>query len=340
MGIFDRFKKKKSTFPENELERVLTETGNDMSARKEFYTKLLWWDLFVVTDGKSEVKEGGGELEETISVGFPTLDSGHIPIFSSVNRIYDKGVIKEEVPIVSLKGQDLLELTKGTPLVLNPYSPYPKELFPEEVEHILEGTIYDKVEEEGLGPTQEEIEHFNSLYESACSRINKLIILDGHRRKSLDRKVEAKLKESVADFKKCLEFDPNNWQSMFMMAKAYQRLEDHENALMTLEQAMRIELQNHFITMEASLEAMHLGDMDKGLQYSEETLKRLPDDPAAMGNHAMNLLIAEKDDEALETINRAMKLQPKDVVNKNIKSIIEGVLSGNRKRPTFDETLG
>jgi hypothetical protein len=58
-----------------------------------------------------------------------------------------------------------------------------------------------------------------------------------------------------------------------------------------------------------------------------------------MGNHAMNLLVAEKDDEAKDVIEAAIRIQPNDSINKNIESLIKDVLSGTRKRPTFEDSI-
>ena len=55
MGLFNLFKKnkKQSTFPENELEKSLIKASSDVSARSEFYTKLLWNELIVLTSGQN-----------------------------------------------------------------------------------------------------------------------------------------------------------------------------------------------------------------------------------------------------------------------------------------------
>jgi hypothetical protein len=58
-----------------------------------------------------------------------------------------------------------------------------------------------------------------------------------------------------------------------------------------------------------------------------------------MGNHAMNLLVAEKDKEAKYIIEEAIRIQPKDSINRNIESLIRDVLSGKRKRPTFEDAI-
>lgn len=339
MGIFDIFKKKKtdSTFPENELERSLMQAAINISAQKDFYQKLLWNQLYVLTGEQSVSVEGIQTLEKDTTVQFVTFEGGQIPVFTSTNRIFDKGIIKEEVPYMSLKGQDLFGVAKGATFILNPYSNYGKELIPEEIENLMNGTIYDKIDESEI--ENKKYKEFNEIFERSGKRQEGLILLDGYRKKQLNSSEKARLEESIKDFKKCLEIVPNHWQSMVLMAKAFQRLERHTEALEQLELAFNTEKENHTIPMEASLEAMHLKDLDKAIYYSEESLKRKPNDFALMGNHAMNLLIAQKDDEAKEIIEKAIKMNPSDSVNKNIESIIKGVLSGNRKRPTFEDAI-
>jgi len=100
-----------------------------------------------------------------------------------------------------------------------------------------------------------------------------------------------------------------------------------------------INVENHSIPMEAALEAVHLQDLEKALYYSEESMKRKPNDFALMGNHAMNLVLAERDHEALDLIEQALVLKPKDEVNENVKNLITEVMAGTRKRPTMEETV-
>jgi len=339
MGILGIFKKKKidSTFPENELEKSLKRAASETSAQKEFYQKLLWNQLFVLTDDHSDEEEGIQTLEKDTTIRFVTFEEGQIPIFTSTNRIFDKGIVKEEVPYISIKGLDLFGVAKGSTFVLNPYSDYGKELIPEEIENLLNGTIYDKIDKQEL--ENKKYREFNEIFERAGKRQEGLILLDGYQRKKLNKSEKSRLEESIIEFQKCLEIVPEHWQSMMLMSKALQRLERHSEALECLEKACEVELENHSIAMEASLEAMHLKDLDKALFYSEESLKRKPHDFALMGNHAMNLLIAKKDQEAKETIDNAIKMQSNDSVNRNIQSMIKSVISGKRKRPTFEDAI-
>ena len=337
MGLFDIFKKKKteSTFPENEIEKCLTQTTSNFSAQKQFYQKLMWNQLFVLTSEKSISEVENQTLENDINVQFVIFENGQIPVFTSINRIFDKGIIKEKVPYLSIKGQDLFKSLNGATFILNPYSDFVKELIPEEIETLLNGTIYNKIDEQEL--QNKKHQEFNEIFERAGKKQEGLILLDRYRSKKLNESEKLKLEESVKDFKKCLEIVPEHWQSMVLMSKAFQRLEKHQDAFEQLELAFKLELENHIIPMEASLEAMHLKDLEKAIFYSEESLKRNPNDFALLGNHAMNLLVAKKDLEAQETIYKAIKLQPNDSINKNIESIIKDVIAEKRERPTFED---
>lgn len=184
-----------------------------------------------------------------------------------------------------------------------------------------------------------QVKYFNELFEKAANHQDKLIYLDGFKRRSLGFFDRIKLKRSIADFKKCLKIVPNHWPSMVLMAKAYQRLGDHTTALAWLERAYELEPNNSAIPMEASLEAMHVGDVTKSLFYSEAALKLKPSDHGLMGNHAMNLLIAGKDQEAKAFIDQAISIKQDDQINQNVLMVIDEVMSGKRPRPSFRDVV-
>ncbi|MBB1150062.1 MULTISPECIES: SseB family protein [unclassified Myroides] len=341
MKLLDLFKKKKenkSTFPENELERYLMEASSNVDAQKYFYQKLIWNQLIVLTPDYLEVAEGEQIVEENSKLKLVSFEGGKIPVFTSLNRIFDQEIIKEKVSYISLKGQDLFAMTKGASFILNPYSPYGKDLVPEEIEQLMNGTIYDRIDADEAERIR--TEKFSNLYNLACDKQEGLILLGGYRMEVLDPADQKKLEESVDYFQQCLLLIEDHWPSMVLMAKALQRLGRHEEALVLLEQAFAINQENHSIPMEAALEAVHLRDLEKALYYSAASMKRKPDDFALMGNHAMNLVLAERDHEALALIEEALVLEPQDEVNENVKSLILEVMAGDRARPTIEETIG
>ncbi|WP_051205348.1 enhanced serine sensitivity protein SseB C-terminal domain-containing protein [Salinimicrobium xinjiangense] len=147
MGLLDLFRRKRTegNFPENELEKTLMQATTDSSKRKDFYMKLLWNDLIVLTTKHD--KEGTHVLEENTTVQFVNFEDGKIPIFTSTNRIFDKAIVKDEVPFMALKGKDLFKIARGATFILNPYSDYGKELIPNEIEKLLNGSIFNETNE-------------------------------------------------------------------------------------------------------------------------------------------------------------------------------------------------
>jgi len=154
MGLFDFLKKKaaptaaspqdtgstpRPQMSENKLETLLRKASGEPAYRPAFYESLLSEDLVVMTDQNRG--EGDTVLEEDTSIGIVTFKGGDIPVFTSPERILDNRVIDHNVPFVKLNGKVLLETTRGAKLVLNPYSDYAKELLPDEIEDLLNGTI-------------------------------------------------------------------------------------------------------------------------------------------------------------------------------------------------------
>lgn len=339
MGLFDLFKKKKNTttFPENELEKYLIDKDIDTNTLKAFYQELLASKLIVLHHGDTNNSTEG----ENTKVQIISFENGMIPVFTSLNRVFDNGEIQEEMPHITLMAQDLFQFTAGNTLILNPYSSINKILIPEEINDLMDGSIYSVIDDSvnNQGIDEQDIEQFNLLYNQAIKDQEGLIILGGEKEDSLNDNNIKRLENSIVGFKKALELYPNHWPSMFLMAKSYQVLDRHQEALDMLEQACSIELENPDVSREASIEAMYINDLDKTISYSEEALRRASDDHTLMANHAANLILVQRDDEALALINQALLIEPNDPINQNIKSMIDKVITGEIKRPSIEEMI-
>ncbi|MBS1560246.1 MAG: enhanced serine sensitivity protein SseB C-terminal domain-containing protein [Bacteroidetes bacterium] len=141
MRLFDKFRRTEGSIinKENRLEYVLRIAATDPTFRPELYERLLSDTLVVLTaemnkTGESKIYERGAEVD------LVSLPDGKIPVFTSTERIYDKGVIREEVQTLQLKGEDLFHLAAGATFVINPYSDHGKYLLPNEIERMLERT--------------------------------------------------------------------------------------------------------------------------------------------------------------------------------------------------------
>jgi hypothetical protein len=146
MGLFDLFKKKTdnskqdSFDDENIIETLLRKASIEPAYRAEFYNRLLSEKLIVLTD-KSALPQGVRTVQENTAINLLTLTDGKIPIFTSTSKIFDKGIIKDQVPSLKMKGEDLFNLAIGATFILNPYSDYGKILLPHEIQSLLRGTI-------------------------------------------------------------------------------------------------------------------------------------------------------------------------------------------------------
>ena len=127
--------------PANTLDGLLQQAAIDPAYGPEFYRRLLLEPLIVLTaDNPATVApQTTVILEANSTLQVLTWEDGSIPIFTTPERILDKGVIKHQVSYVQIKGRTLLETLAGARLLLNPYSDYCKELLPEEVGRLLRG---------------------------------------------------------------------------------------------------------------------------------------------------------------------------------------------------------
>lgn len=142
MGFLDIFKSNKgnSNQMELDLESLLMKAVTEPAYRVELYKRLLSENLIIITQD-SEITEGKHTLEKDTQVKIVSYPDGKIPVFTSTQRIFDKGIVKEQVNYMEMKGENLFELTKGATFLLNPYSDYGKELLPSEIDSMLKGTI-------------------------------------------------------------------------------------------------------------------------------------------------------------------------------------------------------
>lgn len=183
--------------------------------------------------------------------------------------------------------------------------------------------------------SDKEIEQLNQFYSKACKKMEGLVIFDEYRplRMSFFEKIRAN--KSIKLFSEVLRIYPDHSPSLFFIGKLYQRMKKYEQALEYMEKALLIDQSNHSIAQEASLIAMSLNQVTKAVVYSTEALRRAPEHPAILCNHAMNLLIAGKDAEALEAIGKALSIEPSDKISQHVHDKILAVMSGEEARPTY-----
>ena len=129
---------------ENTLEKSLRLAADEPAHRPDFFKTLLNSTIYIL--GKTDAGEGPVNLEagSNISIAHWQKPDGSavIPFFSSLQTL--RKSIDSEESYIEIPARSLFEITLGTPLFLNPKSPYGKEFFPEEVRHLLSDEIGQK----------------------------------------------------------------------------------------------------------------------------------------------------------------------------------------------------
>jgi hypothetical protein len=139
MDLFKFLKKKKA----DSFEDLLKKAATDPSSRAEFVKRILTEDLVVLTGNKFEGEAGLIRMEVGAKISIFSYADKRIPIFTSPERIFDKGLFKGNPQYFQAQGADIFELLKGANLILNPYSDYGKAFTPVEVQNLLQGRLTD-----------------------------------------------------------------------------------------------------------------------------------------------------------------------------------------------------
>ncbi|GAA3994177.1 hypothetical protein GCM10022408_00510 [Hymenobacter fastidiosus] len=128
--------------PVNILEQLLMSAANQPEARPDFYRALLGEELVLVMQPKEG--EPGGEVQpaEGMEIQLQVLNDGKIPVFSSVERLYEGGMEVDSVPYLRIRGLDFFQMVQGAECALNPFSAAGKLLPADELADLLAGRLF------------------------------------------------------------------------------------------------------------------------------------------------------------------------------------------------------
>ncbi|SHJ26269.1 SseB protein N-terminal domain-containing protein [Hymenobacter daecheongensis DSM 21074] len=128
--------------PVNILEQLLLHAATQPEARPDFYRALLGEELILVMVPKEG--EPGGEKQPTegMEIQLQVLNDGKIPVFSSVDRMYEGNMEVDSVPYLRIRGLEFFQMVQGAECALNPFSSVGKLLPAEELADLLAGRLF------------------------------------------------------------------------------------------------------------------------------------------------------------------------------------------------------
>jgi hypothetical protein len=129
--------------PQNQLERSLLRAGSDPAFRPQFYRELSEADLFIVPEGRPPTEQTSVVLSkgEKLLLQPIAIDGReYLPVFSSLPRL--QKVIARESSYLQINAVEFLKMTAGAALWLNPGSECGKEFSAQEIQGILDGSLW------------------------------------------------------------------------------------------------------------------------------------------------------------------------------------------------------
>lgn len=161
--------------PTNELERLLLAAACDPAAGAPFYEALPEHELLIITHGrKPESTQQVSLVNEPIEIRMLEYDGDQFaPVFSSVQRISE--VVPEDAGYLAMKGRDLLVMLRGKNLILNPGAGVGRTFGHQEVEALLNGSMFSPQSSAEIGGPGTELGQPREYPQPLVDAVSKLL---------------------------------------------------------------------------------------------------------------------------------------------------------------------
>jgi Flp pilus assembly protein TadD len=177
-----------------------------------------------------------------------------------------------------------------------------------------------------------ESEH-NRLYREASSVVFPLIEIHGKPQPKLTSFQRSELQRGVGLFDQVLIINPRNWAAMWLVGKAYQRLQEFDQALEWFSRAHSVNPVQPDVSREAALAAMELGRPSEAIAFCKKAIEFKPSDPGLLANLALATLLSGDVKGADTIVQDALRRDPSDQITRRLADVCRAVLAGERPCP-------
>jgi tetratricopeptide (TPR) repeat protein len=174
-----------------------------------------------------------------------------------------------------------------------------------------------------------------AVYQSSCDKLMPYLHLEG--KDQIDpRSEEGKtaMIEGIRGLEVVLTSYPKNWPALWMLGKAQQALELHEEAYNSFLASHRLVLTNQDIMRELALECLHTKRFSQAVHYCHVAVEFAPEDYTLWPNMAVADMFNGNIDRAEKWANKALEKIPGDMPSLNVLKIIAEFREGRRSLPT------
>jgi tetratricopeptide (TPR) repeat protein len=184
-----------------------------------------------------------------------------------------------------------------------------------------------------------EITRHNALCNQASQLQKGLIWLDGHQISKPGFFARRKLRKSIALYEEALKINPDSWQSMTFVGKAFQALNRLEEALTWFKSALSLDPNNPVIAKEAGGTAGLLGKHDLAVQIMTPVALTDPNDVVLQTNLGLSCMLSGKTLEASNAFETVYRLEPQRPMNARLAAFAKKVHLGEEPIPKTEAEL-
>jgi Tfp pilus assembly protein PilF len=142
-----------------------------------------------------------------------------------------------------------------------------------------------------------------------------------------------RVRRGIQLMERVLQINPENWNALWVMGKAYQAAGESEHALAAFSRSHLIEPDNPDIAREASISAMECSKHDVAIRFAERASSQNEADPGLRANLALAYLYSERPELAKMHIEHAYAKDPNDPITRAVRRVIDDVIAGKRSCP-------
>lgn len=174
----------------------------------------------------------------------------------------------------------------------------------------------------------------NDLFETGSDLIRPYMQLVGSEQPETDnQQARDEIERGISLLRQSIAIHPENWSAYWIIGKAYQALDNLQEAYQAFLQAFELCKTNPDVAREYMFEALKLGKAAKGIKAAQHALSLKPDNAGLLANLALAYFIGGQLDDALEAIEQSLAIAPDDQITQNLKLYVEAVDEGRLPQP-------
>lgn len=142
------------------------------------------------------------------------------------------------------------------------------------------------------------------------------------------------MRKGMQGLETVLQHHPENWSARWMLGKAQQAQNKHEEAYQSFRAAHKNVLSNRDVLRELSLECLHTKRFSEAVHYCHVAMEFDPDDSTLLPNMAVAKLFSGNVEDAERWAKKAIAKIPDDVPARAVMQLVNEIRAGKRNIPT------